>query len=351
MVFKGLRLVTALGHTINKRNVCVIKSLVKLLLKKAGYKITKIPKKYVRQPSDGHAFAGNKKKGFVNEIAKDPLNESLHLQYAFDALKGGKYYLAYAELKTALCLGTDREQVEKHIPTFIRKLPDLKSLGHNNYRRHRIIASEIRARGGKSNLSILDVGGGQGRLAAFLPDDYTYCLVEPTVNGISGTNLPFPDHSFDYVVSCHVLEHIPPEKRDLFLDQLLSKAKNGVLLLNPFDVDGTHVEERSKLFIEITGAQWAKEHLDCTLPKLDDIKSYAAKRGLEFYAKPDGTLTTGIAYVFVEYFAGLAEDYESLNKVNSFFNEKFVDITPSETNFSAYLVYIGWPKVGEQVQL
>jgi len=235
----------------------MIKSLAKSFFEKAGYKIIKVSKQHEGSPPAGNTSSSVAKDSFVHDIAQNPLSARLHLQYAFDASKKGNHYLAYAELKTALSLGAEREHAEKHIPIFIDKLPDPKYLGHNLYRRNKVLASEITERGAKSAMSILDVGGGQGHLAAFLPDDYNYCLVEPSVNGISGTNLPFPDHSFDYVVSCHVLEHIPEAKRNLFLDQLLSKSQKGVVLLNPFHVEGTHVEERSNLFIEITGAQWA----------------------------------------------------------------------------------------------
>src|SRR6266508_2057678 len=46
-------------------------------------------------------------------IAKDPLNATLHLQYAAGALKNNKAYLAYAELKTAEYLGATRADVSK----------------------------------------------------------------------------------------------------------------------------------------------------------------------------------------------------------------------------------------------
>ena len=157
--------------------------------------------------------------------------------------------------------------------------------------------------------------------------------------------MSFPDHSFDYVVSCHVLEHIPLSERETFLNQLLSKAKHGVILLHPFHIENTHVNERLKLIIEITGAEWAKEHLECTLPKMQEIRDYAADKKLQLDVKPNGTLTTSLAFVFVNYFATKSSLYDDWKKLNTFINEKYIDILDSSEYPNAYLIYLGWPEV------
>lgn len=314
----------------------MIKSIAKLLLEKARYTLSRIS-----GPSDKQKPAQNNK--WVRKISDDPLNAEFHLQYANAAAASGKHYLAYAELKTAYFLGADQEQNENQASKYFRALPDRTQLSYNQYARHTSLASEIisKATVDKLTPSILDVGGGQGHLAAFLPENYKYCLAEPSINGISGLNLPFPDHSFDYVVSCHVLEHIPLGNRETFLDQLVAKSRNGVFLLNPFNVEGTYPNERSMLIYEITRGEWAKEHLDCTFPTIDDIKDYANKKGLEFDAIPNGTFTTGLAWVFVDYFAEQAGLQNDWKKLNSFFNEKYTNVFDQGNNYSSYLVYLG----------
>ena len=283
----------------------------------------------------------------MHKIAEDPLNSMLHFQYAYDASVRGRSFLAYAELKTAEFLGADQKYIAEHAIEFRRAIPDLKYMDHNQYFRFSALANELITRKKNSALSVLDVGGGEGRLAAFLPDDYTYCLVEPSENGISGTNLPFADRSFDYVVACHVLEHIPVDERRLFLDQLLSKAKQGVILLNPFHIEGTHCNDIHTLFVEITGAQWAKEHLSCTLPAVEEIRDYAAERGLNYNIKPNGTMATTAAFVFIDHFASKSGLYEDWKRVNAFFNQKWTHILDSTEHPNAYLIYIGWPEPRE----
>jgi hypothetical protein len=130
------------------------------------------------------------------------------------------------------------------------------------------------------------------------------------------------------------------EVRDVFLDQLISKAKRGVILLNPFQVEGTKVDERLRLVIEITGAEWAKEHLECSLPKIEQIEEYALNRGLKLSIKPNGTMVTSLAFVFLDYFAEKSGLHEDFMKVSRFFNESYTHISDSADYPNAYMVYL-----------
>jgi SAM-dependent methyltransferase len=270
----------------------------------------------------------------VRAIMTNPLSADLHLQYASDAAMAGLHFLAFAEFKSAQFLRADNRGASG-----TRLVPEVANLSHNQYFRYSSLAREIRSSAGGMNVSVLDVGGGDGRLACFIPD-LRYCLAEPTTNGISGTKLPFADLSFDYVVSCHVLEHIPAQDRYAFLDQLLRKAKREVILLNPFFIEGTYPEEATQLVFDITKAEWAKEHLECALPGIVDIEAYAKARGLQCSIKPNGSMTTTMALVFMDHFAKEAGRYEDWEKVNAFFNTRFIDILDSPDAPTAHLVHL-----------
>lgn len=294
-------------------------------------KIKKLFKKKKKKRIDtGAALRG--------EIAANPCNAGLHFRYAQDAAQKNMACLAYAELKTALYLGLQPELAQEKLVQFKAALPDLLEMNHNQWFRLHTLATKLGEKtSGMSRPQILDVGGGEGWLAAFIPD-MDYCLVEPDINGISGTNLPFADKSFDYVVSCHVLEHIPVESREIYLDQLVSKARKGVILLNPFYEEGSFVEDRLKLFIDITNAQWAHEHLECSLPKVSDVEEYARKKNLQFTSEPNGTMATTLALVFVDYFAAETGNHDKWKKINRFINSKYADIMTSGAHPTAYMI-------------
>lgn len=273
----------------------------------------------------------------VGKLQQRPLDPELHFRLGKLLLRAHDWPLAAAELRSATTLGKGIDAVGPWLERAQARLPPLTRLEHNQYYRFESLAREISRHGEPAGASVLDVGGGKGYLAQFLPRT-DYCLAEPTVNGISGVDLPFTENSFDYVVSCHVLEHVPPGERFTFLDRLCATAKQAVVLLNPFHLAGTSVSERLEFLLRVTGADWAREHLECGLPYLADIEKFAQQRGIRCKIRPNGSVATSTALVLLEHFAKKSLRIAEFERVSEFFNSQMIDCSTSEQFPNAYLV-------------
>ena len=92
--------------------------------------------------------------------------------------------------------------------------------------------------------SVLDVGG-TGRLRAFLPDGTSLVNANKTA-GLDGCDLPYPDDSFEAVVSIATLEHV--EDQRAFLEESRRVSSGAVLHWAPFGPLGEAVEQFKRRF-------------------------------------------------------------------------------------------------------
>lgn len=132
------------------------------------------------------------------------------------------------------------------------------------------------------NLRVLEVGSGSGGVTEFLshpvtgvdPDfDRTALRSTPWLTPVTGSAeaLPFDDSSFDRVVSAEMLEHLPPETRQVALREMVRVLRPGGRLIVTFPSGAT----ATRLDTAINAAHtkrfgvehpWVSEHLRNGVP-------------------------------------------------------------------------------------
>ena len=131
--------------------------------------------------------------------------------------------------------------------------------------------------------------------------------------------MALPDESFDVVVLCHVLEHVPTDARDDFLSSLCRKSRGFVLIVGPLAVsayDGLG----DRLAYEITRAPWAAEHIACKLPTMESVQKFAERKGFPVTITANGNAAAVFWIVFASYFATKCGEGAALDRVTRFFN-------------------------------
>ena len=223
-----------------------------------------------------------------------------------------------------------------------------KELDFSLYGRYALIRDIINYnRKNEQQFKILDIGGRGNLLKKFLPNDIVNYL-DPNIktndkNYIEGDgcNIPLENQSYDWTVSADVFEHIPKEKRILFLKEHIRVAKKASIITAPFYSKTVAQAEKNinqihKLLSQGKNHPWLKEHIENGLPDKNELISFIEKNNLTYQLINNNQidlweLITGINHLATTYIS--KESKKVLENFNFFYN---TEIFPNDFSANSY---------------
>lgn len=217
-------------------------------------------------------------------------------------------------------------------------------LPFDQYSRQKIVSylidESFRKKTDENKLKIIDIGGHKGKTADFQPhDDVTILDVfdESYRNYVKGdaTETTFADNTFDIACSFDVLEHIPREKRQLFINETLRISKFGVFLAVPTDVDGKVSAAEIALnnfYINLTGSdhQWLKEHIDYRIPNEDDVLKLVSSSGANMVSLSSNQIGDWQLMQMLLFASSVTPDIVGeVNDINTWYNNNTLSLDSS----------------------
>lgn len=184
---------------------------------------------------------------------------------------------------------------------------ELLKLSPDLYSRNKTIAFLLDSFGLQKPMHVLDVGGFGGRLGWFLSEGYKLIVVDQKPRDMADKSvgadnyiqadarkLPFPDNTFEAVVSSDLLEHVAREDRMKVVEELCRVSKNYVILGAPFKKDYIENVENmvAQQFLENTGIKhpFLDEHRKNGLPDEREIEMFFKEKGFASMAIGEGNI-------------------------------------------------------------
>lgn len=139
--------------------------------------------------------------------------------------------------------------------------------------------------------TVMDVGGRGHQLARFLPESKvsTANIVPPADFIVDARVLPFADDEFDVVTSCDTLEHMPAERRQEHISELVRVASRRLVLCCPYGSAEKRQAERQVADVVLREVgrllPYLAEHLEFGFPAEDDVVAMVRS------AAPDARVT------------------------------------------------------------
>lgn len=194
---------------------------------------------------------------------------------------------------------------------------------------------------------VLDVGGRGNLLKRFLASDDVFFL-DPLLDSdaenfikADGCQTGLRDEEFDWVTSADVFEHIPQHKREIFVEENLRIAKQGVILVAPFDCpDVTQAElNANDIHKSLHGGAddiWLKEHIENKLPNPIEFEALLRRKGYRFQKLQNNGLffwQSLLSYYFIVTGNNDLEAVKKKEEFNYFYN---TEIYPHDNQGPSY---------------
>jgi hypothetical protein len=157
---------------------------------------------------------------------------------------------------------------------------DLLASSFDRTSRYFIVSQIIKNLIKEKNKKVLDVGGLGSILPRLVKQKVNILDVDENddPNYIQGNamNSDVQDGSFDAVVTCDTLEHIPSKERMRFIQELIRISKDYVIICAPFDQSGVAEAEddMNRLYGRLSGRdhRWLKEHIEIGIPSVSETE-------------------------------------------------------------------------------
>lgn len=205
---------------------------------------------------------------------------------------------------------------------------DVLEMPFDQYQRYKVAADMLSALDIKPGSRLLEVGGAPGPIEAFLPG---HDVIVTDLNGkregryaiADGSRLPFPDQSFDAVISLDTLEHVPADRRPDFCSELLRVCRDAIVVSAPFD--NPHVELAEDALNSFVRARFGDfptldEHREHGLPKLEFAVDALSQDGFSVATLPSGYLPRWLLGMLFHHEL-LAGGLPDLPQIHAYYNE------------------------------
>ncbi len=228
---------------------------------------------------------------------------------------------------------------------------DLQESSFDRISRYYITARIINALSPSPKPRVLDVGGLGSILPRIIKSPVTIFDTEPNIspNYIQGdaTKMKLSDSSYDVVISCDVLEHIPKTKRSDFVDELIRVSSDLVILCAPFDTTTNATANAEKamndFYIQLNGKphRWLQEHQEAGLPTESEMDTLLLEQGLSYIKIGHTDLNVWKALVGSNFLSESIEHQklrEQIGLINTFYNNSVVDDDFSDEHYRLFYV-------------